>query len=145
MARIEASVEIKRPVDKVFAYTTEAKNWPQWQSTIPEAEQTSPGTVRVGTTFKGTIRMLGLSLKWTAIATEYEPHSKFGKNITSGPVTNEQHNTYAPIDGSTKFTIVYNLRVGGLMKPFSSIVSGSMRKALKKALDNLKGILEAQP
>ena len=144
MARIEGSVEIKRPVDKVFAYTTDAKSWPQWQSTIPEAEQTSQGSVRVGTTFKGTIRMLGLSMKWTAIATEYEPHRKFGKNITSGPITNEQHNTYDPIGGGTKFTIVYELKVGGLMALFSPILVSSMHKALKKALGNLKGILEAQ-
>ena len=27
MARIEESVEIKRLADRVFAYTTEAKNW----------------------------------------------------------------------------------------------------------------------
>jgi hypothetical protein len=33
--------------------------------------------------------------------------------------------------------------VGGLMKPFSSVVVSSMRKALHKALNNLKGILEA--
>jgi uncharacterized protein YndB with AHSA1/START domain len=144
MARIEASVEIKSPVDKVFAYTTEAKKWPQWQSTIPEAEQTSPGTVRVGTTFKGTIRLMGPSMKWTAIATEYEPYSKFGKTITSGPVTNEQHNTYEPISGGTKFTIVYDFKVGGLMALFSPLLVSSMRKALKKAVGNLKGILEGQ-
>lgn len=41
MTRIEESVEIKLPVDKVFAYTTDAKSWPKWQSIIPEAEQTS--------------------------------------------------------------------------------------------------------
>jgi len=144
MARIEASVEIKSPVDKVFAYTTEAKNWPQWQSTIPEAEQTSPGGVRVGTTFKGTIHMMGRRMKWTAVVTEYEPHSKFGKNITSGPVTNEQHNTYDPIGGGTKFTIVYDFKVAGLMALFSPLLVSSMRKALKTAVGNLKGILEAQ-
>ena len=54
MARIEESVEIKRPADKVFAYTTDAKSWTKWQSTFPEAEQTSQGAVGVGTTFKGT-------------------------------------------------------------------------------------------
>jgi len=144
MAKIERSVEIKRPVDKVFAYTTEAKSWPRWQSTIPEAEQTSQGSLGVGTTFKGTIRMMGLRMKWTAKATEYEPNRKFGKNITSGPITNEQHNTYDPIDGGTKFTIVYDLKVGGLLTLFSPIVASSINKALKKALGNLKGILEAQ-
>jgi len=144
MARIEESVEIKRPADKVFAYTTDAKSWPKWQSTIPEAEQTSQGPVGVGTTFKGTIHMMGLSMKWTAKATEYEPNKKFGKTITCGSLTNEQHNTYDPIEGGIKFTIVYNMKIGGLMKLISPMIVSSTRKALKKALSNLKGILEAQ-
>jgi len=144
MARIEERVEIKRPVDKVFAFTTDAKSWPKWQSTFPEAEQTSQGPVGVGTTFKGTIRMMGLTMKWTAKAIEYEPNRKFGKNIACGPITNEQHNTYDPIEGGTRFTIVYNMKVGGLMKLFSPMITSSTRKALKKALSNLKGVLEAQ-
>jgi len=144
MARIEESVEIKRPVDKVFAFTSDAKSWPKWQSTFPDAEQTSQGPVGVGTTFKGTIHMMGLTMKWTAKATEYEPNRKFGKNITCGSITNEQHNTYDRIEGGTKFTIVYNMKVGGLMKLFSPMIVSSTRKALKKALSNLKGILEAQ-
>jgi hypothetical protein len=144
MAKIEASVEIKRPVDKVFAYTTDAKSWPTWQSTIPEAEQTSQGSVRVGTTFKGTIRMMGLSMKWTAKVTEYEPNGHFGKNITSAGLIVEQHNTYIPIEEGLKFTIVYDMKVRGLFKLFSPMLKSSMRKELKKSLSNLKGILEAQ-
>jgi len=144
MARIEESVEIKRPADKVFAYTTDAKSWPKWQSTFPGAEQTSQGPVGVGTTFKGTIRMMGLTMKWTAKATECEPNRKFGKSITCGLITNEQHKTYDRIEGGTRFTIVYNMKVGGPMKLFSPMIVSSMRKALKKALGNLKSILEAQ-
>ena len=144
MARIEESVEIKRPVDKVFAFTSDAKSWPKWQSTFPDAEQTSQGPVGVGTTFKGTIRMMGLTMKWTAKATEYEPNRKFGKNIACGSITNEQHNTYDRIEGGTKFTIVYNMKIGGLMKLISPMIVSSTRKALKKALSNLKSVLEAQ-
>ena len=145
MARIQESVEIKRPADKVFAFTTDAKSWPKWQSTFPEAEQTSQGPVGVGTTFKGKIRMMGLTMKWTAKAMEYESSRKFSKNITCGPITNEQHNTYDPIAGGTRFTIVYDMKVGGLMKLFSPMIVSSTRKALKKALSNLKSVLEAQP
>jgi len=144
MARIEESVDIKRLPDKVFAYTTDAKSWTKWQSTFPEAEQTSQGKVGVGTTFKGTIHMMGLTMKWTAKATEYEANRKFGKNITCGSITNEQHNTYDPVGEGTKFTIVYNMKVGGFMKLFSPMIVCSTRKALKRALGNLKGILESQ-
>jgi len=144
MARIEESVEIKRPVDEVFAYTTEAKSWPKWQSIIMEAEQTSQGPVRVGTTFKGTSRMMGLSMKWTAKVTEYEPNRKWAKNITCGSMIIEEHVTYDPIEGRIKFTIVYDMKVGGFLKLFSPMVVSSMRKETKKSLSNLKSILEAQ-
>ena len=144
MARIEESVEIKRPIDRVLAYTTDAKSWPKWQSILPEAEQTSQGPVGVGTTFKGISRMMGLSMKWTSKATEYEPNRNFGKNIISAGMAIEQHNTYNAIEGGVKFTIVYDMKVRGLFKLFSPMLVSSMRKELKKSLSNLKSILEAQ-
>ena len=43
MSRIEEGIEIYCPVEKAFAFTTNAGNWNKWQVIIPEAEQTSPG------------------------------------------------------------------------------------------------------
>jgi uncharacterized membrane protein len=144
MARIEESVEIKRPVDKVFAYQTDAKSWPKWQSFILEAEQTSQGQIGVGATFKGTNRMMGRRMEWAAKVTEYEPNRKWGKNITCGSIIIEEHLTFDPIEGGIKFTIVYDMKVGGFLKLFSPMVVSSMRKETKKSLSNLKSILEAQ-
>jgi uncharacterized membrane protein len=42
MARIEGSVEIKHPVDQVFAYVTDLKNSPKWIRDMREAVQVSP-------------------------------------------------------------------------------------------------------
>ena len=144
MARIEESVEIECPVDRVFAYTTDAKNWPRWQSIIIESEQTSPGPWSVGTTFKGTTRLMGLSMKWTAVATEYELNKKWTKNITSGSITIDERVVYEPVDERIKFTIVYDMKIGGLMKLFSPMIVSSMRRETKKSLSNLKSVLEAQ-
>lgn len=144
MARIEESVEINHPVDKVFAYTTEAKNWPKWQTFITEAEQTSQGHMDVDTTFKGTNRMMGRSMKWAAKATEYELNRKWAKNITCGSMMIEEHVTYDPMETGTRFTIVYDMKVGGFLKLFSPMVVSSMRKETKKSLSNLKSIIEAQ-
>ncbi len=143
MAIIKESVEIKRPVDEVFAYTTDANNWPKWQP-FPDAEQTSQGPVGVGTTFKGSIHLMGRTMEWTAKAVEYELNKKLGKDIISGPLANEQRNTYESIEGGTRFTIQYDVNVSGFMKLFSPMMMSSLRKALIKALGNLKGILEAQ-
>jgi uncharacterized protein YndB with AHSA1/START domain len=144
MARIEESVQIKCPVGKVFAYTTEAKSWPKWQSFIMEAEQTSQGPMGVGTTFEGTNRMMGRTMKWSAKVTEYEPNRTWAKNITCGSVIIEERMTYDPLEGRIKFTIVYDMKVGGFLKLFSPMVVSSTRKETKKSLSNLKTILEAQ-
>ena len=98
----------------------------------------------VDTTFRGTVHMMGLSMKWTAKATEYEPTKTFGKNITSMGMIVEQHNTYESMEGQVKFTIVYNMKVRGIFKLFSPMLTSSMHKELKKSLSNLKGVLEAQ-
>lgn len=142
MARIEESVEINCPVEKVFAFTTDAGKWSTWQSIIPEAEQTSLGPVGVGTTFRGTTRLMGRSMTWTARAIEYEPSEKFGKDIDSGSIRIEQHDTYNPIPQGSRFTLVYNMKVGGLLMVLSPLLVHSMRKELKKSLGNLKRVLE---
>lgn len=143
MARIEESIEIKCPVDNVFAYITEARNWPKWQSMLPEAEQTSQGKVGVGSTFKGVVRLMGLSMKWTAKGTEYEPNKYWGKTITSGSIVNRERLICDVIGTGTKFTIVYDMNVGGLMKLFSPMIVRAMRKETTKSVGNLKTVLEA--
>ena len=143
MSRIEESVEINCPVEKVFAFTTDAGSWSKWQTIILEAEQTSKGPVGVGTTFKGTNHLMGRTMKWTAQVTEYETNRKFGKNITSGSVFIEQHNTYIPTKEGLKFTILYDMKVSGFLKLLSPMIVSSIQKELKKSLGNLKQILEA--
>ena len=144
MARIEESVVIKRPVDQVFAYVTNIKNLPQWESAILEAEQTSPGQMGIGTTFRGANRAMCRRMVWTSKVTEYEPNKKWGETISSGSMLIEEHLTFDPADGGTKFTILYDMKVGGFLKLLSPMVVSSMRKEIKKSLSNLKTILEAQ-
>ena len=141
-ARIEESVEIYSPVDKVFIHTTDAENWPKWHPVMLEAEQTSQGQVAIGTTFKGINRMMGRKMGWTARTTEYDPYKKWSKDITSGGIVLEEHLLFEPVGGSTKLTIIYDVKVGGLMKAFSRMIISSQRKETKESLTNLKSILE---
>ncbi len=143
MARIEENIEIRCPVEKVFALTTDAAQWSTWHTAIPEAEQTSGGPVGVGTTFRGTTRLMGRSMPWTSTVTEYDANRTFGKNIDSGSVFIKQHNTYAPTPEGTKFTMVYDMRFSGFIRLMSPMIVRSMRKEMKNSLINMKGILEA--
>ena len=142
MARIDESIEIKVPVEKVFAITTDASRWSTWHTAIPEAEQTSGGPVGIGTTFKGVTRLMGRSMPWTATAIEYEMNRKFGKNIDSGSVLVEQHNTYTPTQEGTRFGMIYDMKFSGCIRLMSPMLVRAMRKEMKSSLLKLKQVLE---
>lgn len=142
MAHIEESIEFNAPAEKVFALTTDATQWSRWNTAIPEAEQTSKGSVGVGTTFRGVTRLMGRSMPWTATATEYERDRKFGKKIDSGSVFIEQHNSYTPLPAGTRFTIAYDMKCSGFMRILSPFIVNAMRKELKKSLVNVKEAVE---
>jgi uncharacterized protein YndB with AHSA1/START domain len=144
MTTIKESVEIEYPIEKVFTYTTEASSWPEWHGTIPEAEQASQGEVGIGTTFRGKNRMMGQTLEWTGKVTEYRPNEKWTKVLTSGGVVINDQLIFDTTDGKTKFTIEYDVKVGGFLKLISPMIISSMRKQLRLDLINLKSILEAQ-
>jgi uncharacterized membrane protein len=59
MAKVEASVVVNRPVEEVFTFMRDIKNWLKWQSGMLEAEQSSEGPVGVGTTYQGVNQFLG--------------------------------------------------------------------------------------
>jgi uncharacterized membrane protein len=144
MARIEVSIEIQRPADRVFAFTTEANSWPKWQTFISEASQTSQGAIGIGSTFKGVVRMMGLGMKWTAESTEYEPNTKWSKNITCSGMRIAEQMNYQPMKEGIKFTITYDMKIGGFMKLFSPMIIRTTRKETVKSLAKLKDILEGQ-
>jgi len=144
MAIIKESINIKHPVDKVFAYTTDAINWPKWVSGITESEQTSQGPWCVGATTKGISHLVGVSTNWTGMVTEYEPNRKWTIKTTGVGTVFEEHWSYDPIEGGTKFTKVYDMKIGWFLKLFTPMLVNLAQKSLKVSLNNLKGILESE-
>lgn len=144
MARIEESIVIKCPADKVFTYMTDTKTWPRWDSGLVKAEQTSTGQMGVGTTIQGEMKAMGRAMALTARVTEYETNKKWGGSISLPSVQLEEHFTFDSIEGGTKLTRVYDVQLHGLLKLLAPMVLSSMRSGSKKSLANLKSILEAQ-
>ena len=144
VARIEESVEIKRPVEQVFAYVADARSWPKWHPAMPEAEQTSPGQMGIGTTIRGINKVMGMRMPWTSKVTEYEPNKKWGETISSGSSLIEEQLTFDSVEGGTKLAVVYDMKVGGFLKLLAPMVIRTMRKQLKTNLSTLKSILDKQ-
>ena len=144
MARIQESVEIKCPVDKVFAVAADEKAWPKWHTDMLEAERTSSGQIGVGTTFRGANRVMGRRTEWISKVTEYELDKVWVENITSGSTQFEERLLFDPVEGGTNLTVVSVTKFSGFLKLLSPMVASTMRKQIRESLNNLKSILEAQ-
>jgi len=66
MFRIEASCEIERPVEEVFAYLADPARIPEWNSSVLECRVEQPGPIRVGTRIRTLGRILGRHFDSTA-------------------------------------------------------------------------------
>ena len=144
MATIKESINIKRPVDNVFAYTLDVKSWPKWFSTLIEAEQTSQGQFGIGTTFTATSKGMGLKTKMTGKITGYEQNKTWDKELGTRSLAINVHYSFDSVEGDTKLTQKFDIKLSGFMKLFSSMFASYMHKQMKVELNNLKGILEAK-
>lgn len=144
MARVEASVLISRPVEEVFEFVNNPENDPLWQSSMLESEQTSEGSMGVGTTLRGVAQLVGQRIEWTAEVTEWEPNRKVTNEVSGGPLSAEQSLTFEAVEGGTKFTLVLEGETGSFFRLAEPIAIRMLQRDTESDLANLKDILEAE-
>ena len=143
MARIETSVVIKRPIEEVFAFVTDIEKFPQWTTELVEVKETSDGSVGVGTTFIGVVKLLGRRMENTHEVTEYEPPTKIGVKTTSGPVSVKSGEIFeAAGENQTKVTVHGEAEVGSVFHLAEPIVERMAQRQWEAGLENLKDVLE---
>lgn len=142
MAVIEESILIRRPVDQVFAYATNVTNLTRWVADMVDVEMVSPEPMGIGATFKGANKVMGQRMPWTSQVTQYELNKSWGAVSTSGSTLIEETMFFDSVEGGTKFTAKYNIKLGGVLKLVSPIMANSMRSQTRNNLVTLKKLLE---
>jgi len=76
MVNVETTIVIHRPIEEVFAYITDARNQPQWDSGLVEVRQTPESPVGVGTRVTEVLKFMGRKLASSRDVFECEPPKK---------------------------------------------------------------------
>jgi uncharacterized membrane protein len=121
MARIEHSVEIKRPTEEVFSYLTEVPNLPEWQSGV-----------------------LGMKAESTLEVTEHKPNELFELRVVDGPVHLDVSHQLTPTEEGTRLHVIVDGDPGGFAKLAGPLILRTVRRELEFDLGTLKDILEAR-
>jgi len=144
MPTFESSIEIRRPVEAVFAFVADRRNGPQWQGTMKEIQVTPDGPPTVGTRSTQVVSFLGLKLEAKDEVTALEPNRSISFKSTSGPASMEATWRFEATGEGTRLSGTYRVESGGLFKVAGPLFASQGQKQMAADFQRLKDVLEAQ-
>ena len=142
--RFDNTVTINAPVGDVFAYLAQPENFPRWNYALNRTEQTSPGPIGVGSTFRQT-RTLPRPAEEHFRITAYDPPRLLAADGDFGPLTGTATYRLTAVDEhTTRLVNTFDLTASGAAKALAALAGPRVKRAVAKNLDVLKGILETR-
>jgi uncharacterized membrane protein len=138
--RIESSVEVEVPVEKVYDYWKTLENLPQFMTNVEEIRPTGPDTTHW--VVKGP---LGARLEFDAKTTQNEPNEAIGWNTENGQVQTSGQVRFQKVgEGRTRVEVQMNYwdAPGGKAGEVASRIVANPELMVQQDLRNLKEILE---
>ena len=138
--RIESSVEIEVPVEKVYDYWKTLENLPQFMTNVEEIHPTGPDTTHW--VVKGP---LGAKLEFDAKTTQNKPNEAIGWNSENGQVQTSGQVRFKKVDADrTRVEVQMNYwdAPGGKAGEVASRIVANPELMVQQDLRNLKEILE---
>jgi uncharacterized membrane protein len=142
MAKLEQSITIQAPVDRVFAYISEPVNqveiWPSMVE-VTDVKRLPDG----GYTHSWVYKMAGVRLKGSTRTVEFVPNQRFVEE-TKGGIDSIFTRTFEPEDGGTRLTVVteYKVPIPVLGRMAEAIVVKMNEREGELVLVNLKARME---
>ncbi len=143
MIQRDFTIDIRAPLEKVFAYTTDFRNFVSWQDGVSEATQTPDGPTQADTTFTLTRTFLGRRMQAAGAVTQFVPNQKVAFATTSGPIQIKLVQAFESIPNGTRVTIHLEAEPGGFFKLAEAAMERQLTAAFESQVARLKSVLEA--
>jgi len=143
MAKVERTITINAPVEKVFGYMTEPTTLPEIWPSMVEVKDVKRTPEHIGTTFQWVYKMAGMRFEGSSTVIEYVANqrevTKSERGIPSTFVW-----TYQPEDGGTRLTVEveYTIPVPLLGKLAEAFIAKQNEHEAEVMLANLKARME---
>ena len=143
-AKVEHSLVIHQPVEKVYTYLSEVRNNPKWQVGILETRAEPDGPTQVGTKVTDVRSFIGRKLGMSYEVVEMELNSTLSLKSISGPLPFEGTTTLHSLDEGTQVNVTFQMEVSGVFKLAEGLVASNLKKDLETSFAQLKTLLENQ-
>ena len=144
MPRLDNSIDIKAPRDKVFAYISDITTHPEWVKWTKRAEPTSTQQRGLGSTDAALMQVGPRKENVEAIVTEYKEGQLFTRKHTRGmKMTDRLAVVDTPEGSKVAWTVEYVPPMGPMGKMMDSLFMSTLfNQLMEDSLTNLKQRLE---
>jgi hypothetical protein len=138
-----SEIEIARPRAEVAAYAADPDNATAWYENIKTVEWRSPRPLTVGSRIAFVAIFLGRRIAYTYEVREYVQGERFVMSTAEGPFPMETVYTWRDGgDGATVMGLRNRGEPAGLARIGAPVMARAIRRANRRDLRRLKGILE---
>ncbi|HKJ28502.1 MAG TPA: SRPBCC family protein [Anaerolineales bacterium] len=141
MIKVEKSITINAPVEKVFAFASEPENSTKWQSDVDAVEY--EGEQTVGGQYTEVRKFMGREMRTTLEITQLIENKLWAAKTLSGPVPYEVTVTYDVDGAGTRMTTTVEAEPGGFFKLAEGQVRKQLENGLQKDSQTLKEMIES--
>ncbi|MCX4587243.1 SRPBCC family protein [Streptomyces sp. NBC_01481] len=144
--QFEATVEIGRPVEEVFAFLADGTNDPKFSPRVLEMTKTPDGPTEVGTLFRSTVKDAGMTTKREIRISEFVPPSTLRWTETSKNIVVSKEGGYdlePTPEGNTRLRIFNSLEGHGIGKLIVGLALSAARKDADAFGQRIKAAVEA--
>lgn len=144
MIRLEESVDVARPPDAVYDFLAAVERYPDWLPGVTAAEQTSPGAIEPGATFR--LRLAGPSgpLEADGIVVSADPGSRLAVRGEAPQGRVEGILDLEASDAGALVRVAMQVELSGMYRFAEGLVAGELRRAMPGALARIRDRLEAE-
>jgi uncharacterized membrane protein len=142
--RTEHSVQISRPLEEVFAYTSNVDNLPEWAGAVIEVRRSATGQLQEGDRFTTVSKFLGRRFETPQEVTAYEANRRYSYRSTGGPFPLSFTFAFEATPGGTHLTEIAEGEPGTFFRLAGPLLEAAVRRQFKNDLATLKDLMEAQ-
>jgi uncharacterized protein YndB with AHSA1/START domain len=135
-------VEIKRPVEDVFAVLTDVTLTGRWYPAKVEEWWMTPPPHGTGSVRRARVLVMGRAAENDAVVTEYEPPRRAAMKGLSSSAPFEVRLTFEPVASGTRVEVDSAFRLRGLMRLIGPLFIKSYDRGWERGLRNLQRMME---
>jgi uncharacterized membrane protein len=144
MARAHATVDIRRPLETVWAYLTDFPRNPEWLTQV-RAVRVDTSTPGMATRITEVRRVPGRTVEGVLEITEWEPPRRLRKTSTHGALRADGvYELTATANGGTHLAFDLEISATGVLKVVEWFIALGLQKNTEQVLRNLEQRLEAK-